>query len=261
MINHLRTLLLNIDGGATVTAGYPGEEFVEPTYRPVTLPSTLALVRQVLFGLVPDRAMLNYRLRQLMAFIHATELAEYALAPDPRVTYWPARDSTLFDDLVAQFSVRQTAGVAFQTAYIVGGPLLGVSRLYYSWRVTITDGTSGTIDTLTSPTATTSFTYVDEGGASNPIPLPGTNLRLIFSTGTPAQYVVNVLVSPAHDLFTLAESVDGIMTSEVRQALFGASPVEPYLTFSNLWDKQRQLPYRLGGLVLALAYRMEALRN
>src|SRR5690606_37703460 len=83
MINHVRTLLLGLPGAASPGYQTAGEEFVDPTFQPVALPTYLAAVRRTLFGVDPDRLMLNYRLKQLLEVIHATELAEYVTFLDP----------------------------------------------------------------------------------------------------------------------------------------------------------------------------------
>jgi hypothetical protein len=43
--------------------------------------------------------------------------------------------------------------------------------------------------------------------------------------------------------------------------LFGDSPVEPFKTFQNLFRDRYEVPYSLGGIVLAYVYRAEALRG
>lgn len=258
MINHLRTLLLNVDGSSRPETGYPGEEFVEPTFKATALTPALLTVRQALFGVAPDRALLNYRLRQLTTCVHATELGEYATALDSRVTYWPVRDPSIFDNLNLGTVILQTAGPA-QAGYVIGGPLTGNGRMYYKWRVASVDPTHVQIDVLTSPQGTTTVEYEVAGGLSSPIPLPGSTLKFMFAQGQPVAYVVTALARPSLSLHAVAGVADGVMTLPVRDALFTAA--EPYLTFSNLWSRHPQLPYRVGGLALALAYRTEALRS
>lgn len=87
MINHARTLLLNISGADTATA--PGDEYIPPDFRPVDIDEATAAVRAVLFGPSPDRSLLNVRARQYMTLLHETELAPFAVAFDSRVTYLP----------------------------------------------------------------------------------------------------------------------------------------------------------------------------
>ena len=43
--------------------------------------------------------------------------------------------------------------------------------------------------------------------------------------------------------------------------LFGLAPEEPYLTFKNLWFTNKELPYQLGGLLLAVITRAEEVRS
>lgn len=66
-----------------------GYEYVPNDFRPVALPNALNTMRQLLFGAQPDNYFLNFRVNELMSYIHATELAEYVYRLDPRVTYWP----------------------------------------------------------------------------------------------------------------------------------------------------------------------------
>src|SRR5581483_2043121 len=96
MTNHFRTLLLNLSGNIKPPGTYPGEEYVPPGFVAQWMPPNLQQVWNVLFGYSPDRAMVNYRLRQYMPLVHAAELEQYVLALDQRVTYWPLYDDSLF---------------------------------------------------------------------------------------------------------------------------------------------------------------------
>ena len=66
MFNHARTLLMNLSGdaGDLYISDYPGDEMIPADYRAVALPTYLQVVRSRLFGVTPDRAMLNYRVAQ-----------------------------------------------------------------------------------------------------------------------------------------------------------------------------------------------------
>src|ERR1700733_15786498 len=98
MINHVRTLLLNTPSAGLPAVGYPGFEFVDPAYAPRTLPTPLQDIYRLLFGDSPDQALLNWRLREYMGILHSSEVSEYVLALDPRITYLPFNDDLL--DLV-----------------------------------------------------------------------------------------------------------------------------------------------------------------
>jgi hypothetical protein len=91
MINHARTLLVNLSPHRADYGdeGYDGYEYIAPTFKPAKLPPRLLSLRNVLFGADPDGLFVGLRARELMSYIHQTELAEYAYAFDKRVTYWP----------------------------------------------------------------------------------------------------------------------------------------------------------------------------
>lgn len=86
MINHARTLLMNV-AGAPGFNGELGEEIVPPDFIPAALPGSINTLRRTLFGADPDRVMLNYRARQLMQVLHSTPLVEYVTSLDSRITY------------------------------------------------------------------------------------------------------------------------------------------------------------------------------
>lgn len=109
MINHARTLLLNTaaDRMQMQDIGY---EYVPPEFKPALLDSTLSAIRRALFGATPDNYFLNVRARELMGYIHETELAQYVYALDPRVTYWPPGPDNFFENAKARVTITQTAG-------------------------------------------------------------------------------------------------------------------------------------------------------
>jgi len=80
MINHVRTLLQNMP------PGYPSDEYVDPDFVPMPVPEVVDKLKVVLFGRTPANQL---RIRQLMQLVHATELEDLVLAPDPRITYLP----------------------------------------------------------------------------------------------------------------------------------------------------------------------------
>ena len=89
MINHIRSILLNAPQAQAHPVDFIGEEYVSPEWVPVPQPHGVARLRDILFGHNPDRALMNYRLRQFMTLIHSTDLEQYVHEKDSRVTYWP----------------------------------------------------------------------------------------------------------------------------------------------------------------------------
>lgn len=130
MVNHAWTLLLGLPGQGYATGA--GEEYTPPTYQPPTLPTYLQTLRNVLFGPTPDRRGLLYRTRQYMAIIHASPLAEFVTALDPRISYMPFDLTQLA--MPAGLTVMPLHGNAFPLI-LTGPPPVGDvgGRLTFSW--------------------------------------------------------------------------------------------------------------------------------
>jgi len=259
MINQLRTLLLNQSAVAIPLPGYPGEEFVPADYMPRTLPDGLATVHSLLFGVAPDRAMLNMRLRQLLGLIHSTELAEFVYALDPRVTYWPPRNDSLFSSLDNVPTITNIVGT--NVLYIMGSPtpFTDGDKLYYSFLIEVVNGTDVTIQSLTDAIPIITENYTVSAGLSSLVPLPNTDLQFRFQAGVGSKWKVEWLTYPAQNLADLYNNVKSGLTSDLASALFGDDPEEPMLTFRNLWVENPYPPYQLGGAALALGYQTNTL--
>lgn len=265
MINHLRTLLLNVDGAQASGPTFPGEEFVPPDFKAVSpLPGYLQAFRRLLFGAAPDRAMLNYRLRQLLPLLHVTALAEFVFSFDPRVTYWPFLDTGLVRDSL-QTVISQISGAP--AALFVEGEMpapddSGIMRRI--WQITIVDLANVQIDQLTPPGPSSIAAYTLTSGLSNPIALPGSNLNVQFPNAFPARWQVTAYGRPqrgASDLLTGSLSLGSENINELFAAGTPTGASEPFMTFRNLWEQHFEPPYALGGLLLAAAYRTDQIRQ
>ncbi len=136
MINHVRNLLMNVSSSSQ--SDLPGEEYVPVDFRPRLLTPTAAAARRILFGSSPDRLYLNYRLREYMTLLHTTELAEFVTDLDPRVTYWPLRDTTIFADTFKN-QVTLISGSAIATIVVLGEetPNHVLGQLRKEFRITV----------------------------------------------------------------------------------------------------------------------------
>lgn len=260
MINHVRTLLLNRDGSRYLDG--PGEEYVPQTYRQLDLPSYLQAVREILFGSRPDRLMLNYRLRQYLAVLHTAELEEFVLDLDSRITY-PIGEDDLFDDVFHATinALDDTNG----TLYLLGEPSSpdASGRTTLQFRITIDSG-----DTLTVkryyPAAEFVENYTLTSGLSDPISLTGSGMQFRFSGAVGDSWNVTVRTRPRWDLGQITASLANL-SEPVFVQLFGVgsekAKQEPFRTYLNLWRSHPELPYRLGGLLLAVAYRTDEIRT
>jgi hypothetical protein len=259
MINEVRTLLLNISGAVPVPATYPGEEFVPTDFTALTLPQGLQSVRPLLFGYAPDRAFMNYRLRQFMSLLHGTRLETFVFNLDPRVTYWPVTDTTLYNPASYVPAITKlgatTADLYIQNYY--NATSFGV--LKNTWNITVLDGSNVSIIQTEGGNTNTTATYSITSGISSIVAIPNSPLSFFFQSGVGSMWTLSTLFRPAFTLAQVLANVTAGLTDTSFNALFSVD--EPYLTFQNLWLQRQELPLRLGAILLALTYRMHELAN
>lgn len=259
MINHLRTLLLNISSSDTPPPDYPGEEFVPADYIARTLTDGLKTVHQLLFGIVPDRTLLNFRLRELLGLLHTSELAEFVYALDPRVTYWPPLNNSLFDLLDGPPVVVNVSGT--KTLYVMGDPppLVDSEKLYYSYLIEVIDATHVSVQPLTYAALPTVYVYSVSSGLSSLVPFPGSELEFRFESGLGSKWTATWVTYPNRTLTDVYHDLISNLTTDLVDDLFGVQPDEPLRTFKNLWLSSHYPPYRLGAVTLALGYQINNL--
>lgn len=204
--------------------------------------------------------MLNFRTQQLLCLIHASELEEFVLAKDPRITYLPFGDSML-RAVVRGPIVTQVAGDR-KLLYLIR-PTAGESygRLKQQWRIEVTDSDTVTVQSYgedgVSLTSELSYTVTD--GLSSILAVPGSSLQFRFQDGVGSAWQVDALTEPTLSLAGTLQTLETSLSGQVREALFGQPGIkpEPYKTFESLWDLHDVPAYRLGAVALALAYRTE----
>lgn len=260
MLNHFRTLLLNLDGDSASDANFPGEEIIPPGFRSIALPTYLQSLRRELFGARPDRAMLNYRLYQFLSVLHDTELEEYILDLDSRTTYGVRED--LFDNSLFVPSSIKTGSQ--DSALFIFGPDAtpddsGVMR--EDWQVVLTSTTTADISHRSYPKVSDSISFTVTDGLSSLINVPGSGYSVKIKNGVAGdRWSIEAFSRPSRSLGTIVAGLRSVGETTLLQ-LFGSSPEEPFLTFRNLWAKHPETAYQLGGLLLAVGYRTEELRS
>lgn len=283
MINHARTLLLNISAQQN-NLQEPGAEYIPTGFTPVQLTPALTTLRRVLFGTRPDRHFLNMRAQELLSYIHETELAQYLTRLDPRITYWPF-SAPFAGSTKATVAVEQEFGAPY-LLNVVGSftANTGLGRAARMFHIALNAGTPNTLtvdyDGIQSQISLSTAT---------PFYLPETNLRCSFAAATGpydkfaefadtaiserylganqeqagdllAWWFVQARAFPAPVITSLIPTLE-LLGETVFLDLFGVVPAEPYATFKNLWFDHPLPAYRLGGLVLAMIYRMNELRG
>ncbi len=256
MLNHYRTLLANVPPGD----GEPAEERVPAGFAPVRLPDSVRAVRRVLFGENPDRAMVNYRCRQLLAGVHASPLADWVTRLDPRITYDFA-DVSLVAPAVFRPVVVQTAGTAAKLT-VLGAPTPPdvTGRMRSAYEVDVLSTSTVSVFRQTEPVSKTILKFSLVGGASGPLPLPGAGYSFRLYTDNPgAMWAVDVYNRPARDAADLLADLESVGDARLT-ALFGLEAGEPWATLRRVWREARETPLRLAAAVTAAVYRTEEAR-
>lgn len=135
MINHARTLLLNQAPKHThpSDAGY---EYIPPTFKQIKLPTTLETIHRIIYGNKPDNYFRNYRTKELLGYLHQTELAQYLYNLDSRVTYWPESKNNFFYGPQKKVYVQHAAGKPNRlTVAGTANPSNALGRSEYDYRV------------------------------------------------------------------------------------------------------------------------------
>ncbi len=263
MINHARTLLMNRSGANQSLAGL-GEEHIPDTFKAQALPGWLKSYHAAVFGAAPDNTYLNFQVDRLLRLVHKTDYESYLFGQDSRITYAPRAESA-FNEV--DYALTWSTSDPFIVGVNRVGDLIASAaqgRMHYQWSLVLAAGGAVTVTNLRSQeTASVNAFNASTPQLSSLIPLPGYDIsvKLDLLTGAAAAWTgtayVNTLLRPTEELHSIVSRVASL--AAFRNNLFGTDRVEPYLTFSGLWD-QDTFPEKLAGFVLALIYRLEAYR-
>ena len=86
MVNHVRTLLLNLPAVPREVFG-PGEEYVPPDFTPIYLSGPIAKLRTHWFGSDPDRMTANFVAHSCLTLLEASRCRDVMSSFDKRVTF------------------------------------------------------------------------------------------------------------------------------------------------------------------------------
>jgi len=255
VVNHFRNLLINLDGNLA-ESGYLAEEFIDPDFRALSLPTPIQQVRRVLFGADPDKHMLALRTRQLLAIIHATPLRDSVLDMDPRITY-DFKDKSIVSPETWIPQVRKLSGTG--TCTVLGTPdAPDVSgRVYHNYLLTVVSAGQLAVERQVRPIQKTFFEFTP----NTRIKLPGSgcDVRLSADSGW-QEYAVSIYAKPALDAAALCDAAAKLGEPTLNY-VFGIEAIQPWQTLRSLFFRKLELPLRLSALLCALVYRCEALRK
>lgn len=266
MYNHARTLLMNVTGEYGAFSGlHPGEELIPPDFRPIAMPNYMRVFRSQLFGLMPDKAFMNIRTFQLLQLLDSTDLHFRKLEFDSRITYDLSTTSDIFDASTYLPAIQKVDSQSDAGLIVSGIPLSPdvVGRSYFEYCVTVVDSNTVRVDRRTGLTGTTSeeFNVALNSGLTDSVPLSGSGYTVRLSIMDPGmQWVIRGYLKPTGSLVDVSQTIQSIGESHLLQ-LFGTSDDEPYKTFRNCWNSHPDFAYKISGLVLAMIFRTEELRN
>lgn len=254
MINHVRTLLLNRrrDGYGPDA---PGEEYVPTTFTPRRLSGALATAHSLLFGSNPDRLFLNYRLRQVMGLLHATELEEFILADDNRITYPIPPNPNFFAGVFGPTIAEGND----HTLHLRGEAACneGPGHCQYEWRLTL-DGDEAVVTQVTPVRSTQRVAFTVTNNLSTEIPLHGSEILARFTDAPDAtSWKITVRTRPFTDLGVVLYNLETVLSEAGAAAIFTPAPEGIDSTLRNIWDGHQLSAYRYAALLLAMARRID----
>jgi hypothetical protein len=197
-----------------------------------------------------------------MGILHASQLAEYVYALDPRVTYLPFKDDLLY--LAAEgasFAQLVNSGQTLTWASSIYPAQYG-NRILLQYGLTVTSNSQVEITYYSNSSGTVTTvpqSYSVNSGLSSPVALPGSSLAVQFTAGTGSVWNIQALARPTVGIPEVLAECLASLTSQQLNAVFNNSATSQIPTFQNLWEQEDQLPYRLGGLIIALAYSINNL--
>jgi hypothetical protein len=210
----------------------------------------------MVFGGDPDRYMLNYRMYQIMAAIHATELEAFTTYHDSRITYLPLRHTSLYSSAYQTTSTKIGTfdGELAILEELIPEELAG--WLHYQWTIDVISSSLVAVKRLKPTVIDDTHEYTMTENRSSPIQFTGSSLKFTFSGPVGAEWAVESVTKPRRNIADILTALSNGITDADRIALFGAAPAEPVLTFKNLWNDHEEYAYRFGALMLAVAWLM-----
>lgn len=259
MINHARSLILNVSPADRPEVGTFGEEYIPTDYKVLDYAGPLNRIRGKLVGTAGDPLYENYRLMQLMSLLHANQYSEeLVLSLDDRYTYRPFSPS--FMDFDASIEVEEVDAKNLQLT-ASGDPESDetVGKSLYRW----------TVRTEAGPQLWTKEAIINQwrqhdviitGTDVSPVELEnGVILQVSIPSGSwtaGAEWLVTSMARPVQDIGFKIDVLNGLGVRTVED-LFQSAPKQ----FRTLWYEGISLVDQLGGVLGAFVYAAENIRQ
>ena len=92
MVNHIRTLLLNVTADVA-----PDDVYISPAFRPIIVPGELVRLYDVVLSPNTRPEVRAQRVNTFMRLLHVADHEPFTLLPDERLTYDPTDQELFFD--------------------------------------------------------------------------------------------------------------------------------------------------------------------
>jgi hypothetical protein len=244
MINHYRTVLLNIQGSNWPGLSYPGEELVDPLFYPSNIPNYASTVYRLIFGEKPDRAYLNYRLRQLTTMWHDGILHSTTTEKDSRLTYWPLKFAAGMNEY-GKVKVETINGDAVPDYVVLTTPHADdrSGKAQFLYDLTISENSCYVVDEVSKNEyeIASSGAYLDLGY----------NLRIGVQKG---HFRLEAIGIPQKDIGQILVDCERIIGSVTELELFTGKE-----DLKRLWRTSEFISERMGALSLALAISIDGI--
>lgn len=269
MINHVRTLLLNI--GPQQNNG-PGAEFIEPTFQAANLPQWMLDVQAVLFPLDASGYQRNLRALMIMQLLHQPDLLPYTLLFDNRYVY-SLTDHYFKQTALTGLTITQSGTAGASTLVPVffadQDPRdLNLKQGLYQWMYThrISDGN---VVTETYNGNKTNRTVTFTNGSTQHITLIPDYLLLYFEDPSDMlsgnfHYTVTLEVPLAFDPVALLSQFERMDLRDATAARVFDNWSAYDTELANLrviWYQGTEATLRLGAFILAFAIQLERVRQ
>ncbi len=243
MINHARTILLNVSGENNIPSDFYCEEYIPETFRPTRLPRLFQNIWNILYDPQPDRYFLNFMTRRYMSILHSTEFRSYILRLDNRITYDMSRMV-----LKTNQGTIITPMYGAPDAYTVSAPL-SRNRMNGNWSIRALTDSVEVVDNIKRLAQVYPVAIVD-GRVNIPI-IDDFSLIIVTTTWENYwQWNVSTFYPPQKTLVSVVEQLSDLPLAD----LFANT--RNYPEFKNLWDYHNLIPYKLSGLLLSYIYNL-----
>jgi len=261
MVNHAMCLLINKN---YYNFSSPNNEYIDREFEEIRiLPNYLKLVKNILFTSDPDDYLLSYRCTQFLSILHNDKKFEELILErlDPRITY--DLNKSIFSSRKDLYFPKVTLGDK-EKCQLFGKQTINEEngKIKYNLEIEITGASQIIIrNNINQHFIGFDVTYDNQWTNEN-LPLFDTGYFLkIKQSPVGTKWKVEFLIKPKISLLEITKKLKEQMNDEIYYKLFGFNEKEPYKFLSFLWSRSKEIPSRLGSLVLTYLLRLEELRK